>query len=93
MHQALETSPDPVLFGVLAKLRSVLDDVAPDEAFRSAVVKKYAGRLTDGDVDFQPDGMVSKSEAGAYVMAFLWVTNAEAGLEAPEEDSDAEPAP
>lgn len=93
LHQALETSPDPVLFGVLAKLRSVLDDVAPDEAFRSAVVKKYAGRLTDGDVDFQPDGMVSKSEAGAYVMAFLWVTNAEAGLEAPEEDSDAEPAP
>lgn len=67
LHQALETSADPVLSGVLAKLRSVLDDVSADEAFRSAVIEKYAGRLTDGDVDFQPDGMVSKSDEGAYL--------------------------
>lgn len=89
LHLALESSSDPVLSGVLAKLRSVLDDVGADEAFRSAVIEKYAGRLTDGDIDFQADGMVSKSDEGAYVMAFLWVTNAEAGVEEPEED----PAP
>jgi hypothetical protein len=32
---------------------------------------------------------VSKSDEGAYVMAFLWVTNAEAGLE----ELDGDPAP
>jgi hypothetical protein len=93
LHAALEGSDDPVLSGVLAKLRVCLSDVSSDEVFRTAAVEKYAGRLTDGDLDFQPDGMVSKSDAGAYVMAFLWVTNAEAGLEQPEEDIDAEQTP
>ena len=54
---------------------------------------KYAGCLPDGDLDFQADGMVSKGEEGAYVMAFLWVTNAEAGLEAPNGDVDDGPVP
>ena len=89
LHAALESASDPVLSGVLAKLRACLSDVSSDEAFRAAAVEKYAGRLTDGDLDFQPDGMVSKSDEGAYVQAFLWVTNAEAGFEEPEED----PAP
>jgi hypothetical protein len=89
LHAALEGAADPVLTGVLAKLRSCLSDVSSDEAFRAAAVEKYAGRLNDGDLDFQPDGMVSKGDEGAYVQAFLWVTNAEAGFEEPEED----PAP
>lgn len=89
LHIALERSTDPVLSGVLAKLRACLSDVSSDEAFRAAAVEKYAGRLTDGDLDFQPDGMVSKGDEGAYVQAFLWVTNAEAGIEEPERD----PAP
>jgi hypothetical protein len=93
LHLALESSSDPVLSRVLGKLRSVLEDVGADEAFRSAVIEKYAGRLTDGDVDFQPDGMVSKSDEGAYVMAFLWVTNAEAGFRDPEEETEADPTP
>lgn len=93
LHIALEDASDPVLANVLAKLRTCLADVSADAAFRAAAVEKYAGRLTDGDLDFQPDGMVSKGDEGAYVMAFLWVTNAEAGLEAPEGDQDAAPAP
>lgn len=89
LHIALEGASDPVLANVLAKLRSCLADVSADAAYRAAAVEKYAGRLTDGDLDFQPDGMVSKGDEGAYVMAFLWVTNAEAGIEEPERD----PAP
>lgn len=93
LHIALEASRDPLLSGVLGKLRVMLDNVGSDEAFREAAVSKYAGRLTGGDLDFQPDGMVSKSDEGAYVMAFLWVTNAEAGLEKPEDAPDEEPSP
>lgn len=89
LHIALEASSDPLLSGVLGKLRVMLENVGSDEAFREAAIGKYAGRLSEGELDFQPDGMVSKSDEGAYVMAFLWVTNAEAGLEEPEED----PAP
>jgi hypothetical protein len=89
LHTALEAASDPVLTGVLAKLRACLSDVSCDEAFRAAAVEKYAGRLDEGDLDFQPDGMVSRGDEGAYVQAFLWVSNAEAGLEEPEED----PAP
>lgn len=93
LHIALEGASDPVLSGVLVKLRACLSDVSSDDAFRAAAVGKYAGRLDEGDLDFQPDGMVSKSDEGAYVQAFLWVTNAEAGLEAPEEDPEEDPAP
>lgn len=89
LHAALGASSDPVLSNVLAKLRTCLSDVSSDEAFRAAAVEKYAGRLDEGDLDFQPDGMVSSGDEGAYVQAFLWVSNAEAGLEEPEED----PAP
>jgi hypothetical protein len=89
LHTALEAASDPVLSGVLAKLRACLSDVSADETFRAAAVEKYAGRLDEGDLDFQPDGMVSKSDEGAYVQAFLFVTNAEAGFEEPEGD----PAP
>jgi len=89
LHIALEASSDPILSGVLGKLRVMLENVGSDEAFREAAVEKYAGKLSEGQLDFQSDGMVSKSDEGAYVMAFLWVTNAEAGLEEPEED----PAP
>lgn len=89
LHIALEASRDPMLSGVLGKLRVMLDNVGSDEVFRQAAIGKYAGRLSEGELDFQPDGMVSKSDEGAYVMAFLWVTNAEAGLGEPEED----PAP
>lgn len=86
LHAALESATDPVLSGVLAKLRTCLSDVSADEAFRAAAVDKYAGRLDEGDLDFQPDGMVSKSDEGAYVQAFLWVANAEVRPEEPEED-------
>ena len=89
----LEASPDPVLSEVLAKLRVMLENTSSDEAFRAAATQKYAGKLNEGELDFQPDGTVSKSDDGAYVMAFLWVTNAEAGLEEPDRDPDGDPVP
>lgn len=92
LHRALEDSTDPVLSGIFGKLCVCLSDVSADDAFRNAAVDKYAGQLSDGDLDFQHDGMVSRSDEGAYVQAFLWVSNAEAGLEAPDPE-DEDPAP
>jgi len=86
LFKAIEASPDPILREIRTKMEIGLSNVGSDSAFRDAVIEKYAGRLTDGDVDFQPDGLVSKSDEGAYVMAFLWVSNADAGIEFPEED-------
>lgn len=86
LFKAIEASPDPILREIRTKMEIGLSNVGSDSAFRDAVIEKYAGRLTDGDVDFQPDGLVSKSDEGAYVMAFLWVSNADAGIEFPQED-------
>lgn len=88
LFKAIEASPDPILREIRAKMEICLSNVGSDPAFRDAVIGKYASRLTDGDVDFQPDGLVSKSDEGAYVMAFLWVSNADAGLEDPDADLD-----
>lgn len=86
----LAESEDPILRAVRGKMEIGLSNTGEDAAFRAAAVAKYVGKLPDGDLDFQPDGMVSKSDEGAYVQAFLWVRNAGAGLvEAPEEDAGA----
>lgn len=86
LFKLIEESHDPILCEIRAKMEIGLSNIGADEAFRDATIEKYASRLTDGDVDFQPDGLVSKSDEGAYVMAFLWVSNAEAGLEDPTDD-------
>lgn len=86
LFKLLEASPDPILREIRAKMEIGLSNIGADPAFRDAAIGKYAARLTDGDVDFQPDGTVSKGDEGAYVMAFLWVTNAEAGLADPDDD-------
>lgn len=80
-----------MLGAIREKMRVGLSDNNVDEDFRQAAVEKFAGRLQDGDLDFQTDGLVSKGDEGAYVMAFLWVNNAEAGLEPEEGDNDPEP--
>lgn len=73
---------------ILNKIDLLTHDQEHDEAFREAMVEKYAGRFEDGALDAQPDGLVSKGEDGAYVMAFLYVTNAEAGLNFDEDMPD-----
>lgn len=94
LHDVLARSEDPAMVEILARLRTCLSDVSADEAFRGAAIDKYVSRLSDGDLDFDTDGMVSKGDEGAYVMAFLWVTNAEAGIEGPEfDDEDGIPEP
>lgn len=59
------------------------------EAFRTAAGEKFHPRMgTDGDLDLDVDAFVSDSEDGAYVMGWLWVTNAEAGLNDPDEEDE-----
>lgn len=86
LRDALEGSDDPLLRGLHAKLALLTSENEHDEDFRQAAFEKYAGKLQDGDLDFQSDGMVSRGDDGAYVMAFLWVDNAEAGLDLDPED-------
>lgn len=87
LHALLEASDDPVLQGLKAKLEILNTDNQHDEAFRAVLMEKYGSQLQDGDLDLQDDALVSSGDEGAYVMSFLYVTNAEAGLE-PDEPSD-----
>lgn len=91
LRDRLEGSDDPILRSLHANLTLIVSDTEHDEAFREAAVDKYVAKLNDGDLDFQCDGLVSRGDEEAYVMAFLWVENAEAGLE--PEDEEEEPSP
>lgn len=77
---------------ILGKIDLLMESRENDEAFREAVIDKYAGKLDDGDLDFQSDGMVSKGDEGAYVMAFLYVRNSEVFPDM-EQDCDEEITP
>lgn len=49
------------------------------EVFRSAARKKFG---VEGDLEFDDDAVISKGDAsGAYVMAWKWVENGDAGFE------------
>lgn len=41
----------------------------------------------EGEVEFDDHVVISDSDEGAYVMAWVWVSNEEAGVE-PEDDDD-----
>ncbi len=86
LREALAGSDDPAAASILAKIDLLTTDRDHDEAFREAAIEKYVGKLSDGDLDFQSDAMVSNGEEGAYVMAFLYVRNDEAGLNFDDED-------
>lgn len=88
LRRALADRDDPLASSLLEKIELLTENRDHDEAFRAAVVEKYTGKLTDGDLDFQHDGMVSQGDDGAYVMAFLWVSNEEAMLEPMREARD-----
>ena len=51
-----------------------------DGTFSAAAREKYAGTGSDGDIDWDDETAVSASDEGAYVMAWLWVSNEEAGI-------------
>jgi len=62
-----------------------------NEAQRWAAFREVARYIKDDsriDFDVIPD--VSESEEGAYVAAWIWVSNEEAGIETEEIDEEAE---
>ena len=51
-----------------------------------------AGRemMDEGDLEMDDKVVISKSDAGAYVLAWKWVSNEDAGLEEAEDESNDE---
>lgn len=52
-------------------------DVDDDAAFIAAAKKHYDPMFSDGDLDWDDDPIVSDSEEGAFVNAWLWVPREE----------------
>jgi hypothetical protein len=67
----------------LAGIQKVLTDGPhPDtEAFAAAV-------QTSDELEVDGDTVISRGDDGAFVMAWVYVTNEEAGVETPEEEHD-----
>lgn len=87
LYRLISQNPDDVvLAGIAAKMEILSDDIQNDDAFRSAASDAVAGKFSDGDACIDDNAMVSKGENGAYVMTFVYVRNAEAGLEFDEDD-------
>lgn len=55
-----------------------------DAAFVAVAAREY----TDEDVVIDQDAVVSRADEGAYVMAWVWVTNDEAGIQESDEEED-----
>lgn len=93
IRKALQELPEDGAKSILSKIEILTTDREHDEAFRQAAADVYAGKLQDGDVDFQHDGLVSYGEEGAYVMAFLYVRNEDVFPEMDKDHNDDSPAP
>jgi hypothetical protein len=87
LYALLEQSDDPDLQSLRKKLKDLNTDNLHDEAYRGVLMDKYGSQLQDGDLDLQHDALVANGEDGAYVMAFLHITDEEAGFahDEPEE--------
>lgn len=85
----LKGTTDPDLTFVASALAEIIKEesdpyhVKMTNAYRSGVAQK------DGEIEIDADAEVSFGEDdGAYVMAWVWVTDEEAGIESPDEDED-----
>ena len=61
-----------------------VDEENDDDAFRSAAVEGWQS----DDVQIDPDAIVSQSDAGAFVAAWVWVSNSDAGIYPDEEKEE-----
>lgn len=71
---------------LLDKLTAAENDLTDPraQAYIKAARENYHA---DGELEFDDETMVSMgSDEGAYVMAWKWIENGEAGLAAPDED-------
>lgn len=61
--------------------KAIVREKGPDAdtlAFRAEAERQYS---ISGEVTFDHDAVVSRSDDGAYVQAWCWVSNSEAGIE------------
>lgn len=56
------------------------EQAALEAAYRDAAGDKYAAS-SNGDIDIEQNAAVSMSEDGAFVQAWVWVSDADAGVE------------
>lgn len=92
LYRLISQRPDDaVLASIAAKMEILSQSIDHDDAFRSAASDLYASKFSDGDFTIDENAMVSKGDEGAYVMAFLYVRNAEAGFDFDDDELDDEP--
>jgi hypothetical protein len=69
-----------------------ISEPANASAFRIAAHDLYVARgkssLTDGDINVDEGAVVSESDEGAYVAAWVWVRASEADLPGPDDEDD-----
>lgn len=65
------------------KMQERLDEESSLKCFKDAA---HSAHHLDGECEIDDDAVVSDSEAGAYVQAWIWVSNEEAGIPDPEDE-------
>lgn len=54
------------------------------EVLKQALAERYT-QFSDGDIDIDDKVAISESDDGAYVLAWLWLTNEEMGVDSDED--------
>jgi hypothetical protein len=73
---------------IQARLDQYTSAETTDARFRDAAFDIVAP--TEGDFDHDDCAVVSRSDEGAYVMCWVWVSNEDAGIEEPEDEEGEE---
>lgn len=69
---------------LMLKIAEMTTPDSGDDAYRNAIE-------TDDELEVDPDAVVSRGgDPGCWVMAWLWVSDEQAGMEEPEDDEDEE---
>lgn len=76
-RDAIKASKDPALADLANRLREQ-DKITLRDRY---LVAAADDRARDGELEVDPDAVISSSDDGAYVGAFIWVANSETGLD------------
>jgi hypothetical protein len=83
LGQVRDQNPD--IDRLMRRLEHYESEAQRDPTFIEAAEREYH---RDGEVEIDNDAVVSASFGGAYVMAWVWVSNAEAVIFDDDEDED-----